>query len=189
MPIKGLTIHNRIRNDDISAFEVLFKNYYARLVEYAYLILRDMDASEEIVQDFFYNYWKNRKEISIRFSVKAYFFRSVRNNCLNYLEAVKVRRKYAEKVISGLKEDAGYTEEGLELAELNELLEDTLSELPDRCSRIFRMSRFEGKKYEEIAGELSVSVKTVEANMGKALRLLRERLKHYNHPGVAGRGT
>jgi len=183
--LKETGLHERVRNDDISAFEILFRKYYAEMVEYANVILRDKSSSEEIVQDFFYNYWKNRKEIRIMFSVKAYFFRSVRNNCLKYQDAMKVRRKYAERMVALSKEDSGYMEEGLELAEMNQIIEDTLSELPERCRTVFRMSRFEGKKYEEIAGELSVSVKTVEANMGKALRLLRERLDKYIRSGVS----
>lgn len=177
MALKGIIIQKRTKNDDIAAFEILFKKYYADLVNYSYRLTRDVDASEEIVQEFFYNYWKNRKAINIRVSLRAYLYRSVRNNTINYLEAVNVRRKYASKVLSGTANNSGYEDTSVELSELNELIENALDELPERCSLIFRMSRFDGLKYEEIAKELSVSVKTVEANMGKALKFLRSKLE------------
>ena len=180
MVFKGVTYQRRARRDDISAFEALFREYYAELVNYSFSFLHDMDASEEIVQDFFYNYWKNRKRINIKVSLRSYLYRSIRNNSLKYLDALAVRRKYADRIISGSTGQTGYNTSELEFAELNEIIEDTLSELPERCSRIFRMSRFDGLKYDEIAKELSVSVKTVEANMTRALRFLRERLKKYN---------
>jgi RNA polymerase sigma-70 factor, ECF subfamily len=183
MAFKGINFQRRTRNDDISAFEMLFRKYYASLVTYAYSFIKDKDASEEIVQEFFYNYWKKRKDIKIKISIQSYLYRSIRNNSLKYLDALAVRRKYADSVLLQTKDQAGYEGGELELTELNELIEETLAKLPERCSLIFRMSRFEGLKYEEIATELSISVKTVEANMGKALRLLRERLGKYNEPG------
>ncbi len=184
MAFKSISFQQRTRDNDISAFEELFRKYYAGLVNYAYGYTKDMDASEEIVQDFFYNYWKNRKDINIKFSIKSYLYRSIRNNSLKYLEALAVRRRYADRVIDAARGHSGYENMDLEVKELNELIENTLKELPERCVQIFRMSRFEGLKYEEIAAELSVSVKTVEANMGKALKLLRERLGKYYKSGA-----
>ena len=184
MAFKSISFQQRTRDNDISAFEELFRKYYASLVNYAYGFIKDMDASEEIVQDFFYNYWKNRKEINIKFSIKSYLYRSIRNNSLKYLEALAVRRRYADRVIDAAKGHSGYENMDLEVKELNELIEHTLKELPERSVQIFRMSRFEGLKYEEIAAELSVSVKTVEANMGKVLKLLRERLGKYFESGA-----
>ncbi len=179
MAFKSVKLQHRARNDDVSAFEMLFRKYYSGLVNYACSFTKDFDAAEEIVQEFFYNYWKNRKEINIRLSVKSYLYRSVRNNALKYLESQAVRRRYAERVIDEKKGSSVFENPGMEYSELNDLIEDTLNELPERCSQIFRMSRYDGLKYEEIASELSVSVKTVEANMGKALKLLRERLEKY----------
>ena len=184
MAFRSISIQRRTRNNDISAFEMLFRKYYAALVNYAYGYTKDMDASEEIVQDFFYNFWKNRKEINIRLSVKSYLYRSIRNNSLKYLEALAVRRRYADRVINAAKGHSGYENTDLEVKDLNDLIENTLKELPERCVHIFRMSSFDGLKYEEIAAKLSVSVKTVEANMGKALKLLRERLGKYYKSGA-----
>ncbi len=184
MAFKGINIRTKTGNDDIAVFEMLFRKYYSDLVNYSARFTGDIDASEEIVQDFFYNYWKNRKTINIRLSVKAYFYRSVKNNTLNYLDALNVRRKYADRVLNMSKGQSGYEDNEMEFSELNELVKNTLDELPERCRIIFRMSRFDGLKYEEIAKELSVSVKTVEANIGKALKLLRIRLDKYTRSGV-----
>jgi RNA polymerase sigma-70 factor, ECF subfamily len=184
MAFRSISIQRRTRNNDISAFEMLFRKYYAALVNYAYGFTKDMDAAEEIVQELFYNYWKNRKEINIKFSIKSYLYRAVRNNTLKYLEALAVRRRYADRIFDASKGHSGYEQLDMEIKELNDLIENTLKELPERCIQIFRMSRFEGLKYEEIAAKLSVSVKTVEANMGKALKLLRERLGKYYKSGA-----
>ncbi len=179
MAFKDIELHIRVKNDDVDAFEKLFRTYYAELVNYAYSFLKDMDASEEIVQDFFYNYWKNRKNILIKVSVKSYIKRSIRNNSLNYLDSVAVRRKYVANSMGDPYRNTGYEDRDVEFTELHELIEETLAELPERCGRVFKMSRFEGLKYEEIAKELSISVKTVEADMGKTLKLLRTRLGSY----------
>ncbi len=179
MAFKGIKLKGRSGNDDIVEFEKLFRKYYAGLVNFSFSFIKDIDASEEIVQDFFYNYWKNRKEINIRFSVKSYLYRAIKNNSLKYLEAQAVRRKYADKVKDISKDHSGHENSELEYTELNRLIEKTLEDLPERCSQIFRMSRFDGLKYTEIAKELSISVKTVESNIGKALKLLRKRLGEY----------
>jgi RNA polymerase sigma-70 factor, ECF subfamily len=179
MAFKGIIYQSKTRKDDIAAFEKLFRTYYSDLVNYSFGYTRDMDASEEIVQEFFYNYWKNRKETNIKFSIRAYLFRAIKNNTLNYLDSLAVRKKYADRVLFLSENQPFYEEEGMEMDELNELIEETLDSLPERCSTIFRMSRHDGLKYDEIAAKLSVSVKTVEANMGKALKLLRERIGKY----------
>jgi RNA polymerase sigma-70 factor, ECF subfamily len=184
MVFKSINIRRKTGNDDIAVFEMLFRKYYSDLVNYSARFTGDFDASEEIVQDFFYNFWKNRKTINIRLSVKAYLYRSIKNNTLNFLDALNVRRKYADRVLNMSKDQSGYEDKEMEFSELNELVKNTLDELPERCRIIFRMSRFDGLKYEEIAKELSVSVKTVEANIGKALKLLRVRLDKYTRSGV-----
>ena len=177
MALENILIQQKTRNSDVAAFETLFRKYYADLVNYSCKFTRDMDAAEEIVQEFFYNYWKNRKEINIKVSLRAYLYRSIRNNSLNYLESLSVRRKYADRVLSRSANSQGYEDRSVEVAELNERIEGILNELPERCRTIFCMSRFDGLKYEEIAEKLSVSVKTVEANIGKALKLLRKKLE------------
>ena len=179
MQLAGFIKQTRIKQDDLVEFEKLFKTFYSPLCNYAFRFLKDMDLAEEIVQEFFYNYWKNRQTMSIQISIKSYMYRAVRNNSLKYLEHVKVVKKYEQNFIDTNSSDAGLETNELEVKELNDIIEATLNELPERCSLIFKLSRFEGLKYNEIAEKLAISVKTVEANMGKALQLFRKNLKQY----------
>ncbi|NVO08738.1 MAG: RNA polymerase sigma-70 factor [Bacteroidales bacterium] len=170
----------RIKQDDLKEFEMLFKSYYSPLCHYAFRFLKDMDLAEEIVQEFFYNYWKNRHTMNIQISIKSYMFRAIRNNSLKYLEHLRVVKKYEQNFKDVNSSEVFLETNELEVSELNEIIEATLNELPERCCQIFKLSRFEGLKYNEIAEKLSISIKTVEANMGKALQLFRKNLKHYN---------
>lgn len=180
MALKSILSQRKILNNDISEFEKLFRTYYDPLCRYAFQMLHDMDAAEELVQEFFYNYWKNRESLEVKISLKAYLYRSIRNNALHYLEHLAITRMHAKEVIYTQTEfDTNSAADQLELNELNAIVERTLGELPARCSDVFKLSRFEGLKYHEIAKQLSISVKTVEADMGKALQLFRKNLKHY----------
>lgn len=179
MQLAGVIKQKRIKNDDLAEFEKLFKSFYSPLCHYAYKFLKDMDIAEEIVQEFFYNYWKNRQTMDIQISIKSYMYRAIRNNSLKYIEHLKVVRKYEQNFIETNSANPGIDTNELEIKELNNIIEATLNELPERCSLIFKLSRFEGLKYNEIAEKLSISIKTVEANMGKALQLFRKNLKQY----------
>jgi len=180
MALQGILSQRRISNSDISEFEKLFRAYYQPLCRFAYQLIHDMDAAEEVVQEFFYNYWKNRETLEVKISLKAYLYRSIRNNSLRHLEHLAITRKHAKEVLAVETEiDSASTSDELEMNELNAIVDKTLNELPERCSKVFKLSRFDGLKYLEIAELLSISVKTVEADMGKALHLFRKNLKHY----------
>ena len=177
MSLKDLNRQGRIKQNDLSEFEDLFKSYYSPLCNYVFGIIKDIDQAEEIVQEFFYTYWKNRKEISIKLSLKAYMYKSVKNSALRYIQHKQVEEKYRK--YAKAEESVTTINNTLEDNELSGILENTLNELPDRCRQIFELSRFNGLKYQEIADMLSISVKTVEADMTKALMTFRQRLSRY----------
>ncbi len=155
--------------------EDAFKAHFKGLHQYSYAILKDELMAEEMVQNVFYKLWKNRDAISINESMAAYLYRSVYNESLNYLKHLKVKKAYqahAARTMDNINNAA----EKLKLKQLEEKLEQALRELPEQCRTIFQMSRFEELKYMEIAGRLGISVKTVENQMGKALKLLRLKL-------------
>ena len=169
-------IIRRIRKGDIGQFESLFRSSYTSLVNYTKIILKDTDTAEEIVQDLFYVLWRDRKKLNITTSLNGYLFRAVYNKSMHYIEHQKVVQKHANEATASISIDPDDPAEILKYKELHEKIAVIMAKLPERCARIFCMSRFEGLKYAEIADELSISIKTVEANMGKALKEFRNEL-------------
>jgi len=170
-------IIRRIRQGDVKQFESLFRSSYVSLVRYAKSFVRDHDTAEEIVQDLFFRLWTDRNKIRIDTSLNGYLFRAVHNKCLHLLEHKKVIEKHEREIIQGQAENIDNTSEMVRYNELQSAIARVLERLPERCGRIFCMNRFEGLKYNEIADKLAISVKTVEADMGKALKEFRKALK------------
>jgi RNA polymerase sigma-70 factor (ECF subfamily) len=138
--------------------------------------VKSHDTAEEIVQEMFSSIWIKVESIEIRTSVKSYLFGAVRNACLNYLKHQKIERKYEEHELH--KPDF-HDIDFLELDELQDKIDEALKSLPDKCREIFEMSRFEEKKYKEIAENLGLSIKTVETQMSRALKVMRNSLGKY----------
>jgi RNA polymerase sigma-70 factor (ECF subfamily) len=164
---------------DKNGFEILFRTHFKGLTFFALEYVKDYEAAREIVQEVFVNVWEKRKSVDLEKSPKSYLSTSVRNRCLNYL---RDRKKYSPDILE--MESIGSDEEYIELDELigDELknkIDKATGELPDKCREIFLLSRIENKKYKEIADELNISVKTVEAQMSKALKLMREKLADF----------
>ena len=163
-----------------AAFERFFKTYYQSLLHYAYVMLRDEVIAEEMVQQVFYKLWEKREKLEIRTSRKAFLYKAVHNECLNYLKHEKHKRAHEKYAV--MMNDEVYrekTNDPMHLTELQERLQKAMSELPEQCRNIFYLNRIEELKYREIAEELGLSVKTVEAQISKALKVLRKKLADY----------
>jgi len=171
-----IEIIRRIREGDERQFELLFRSSYVSMVRYARTLVRDHDTAEEIVQDLFFRLWQDKEKIRIESSLNGYLFRSVHNRCLHRIEHNKVVERHARNAEYRQPGNEENPSEILQYKELQIKIAKILARLPERCGRIFCMNRFEGLKYAEIAEILSVSVKTVEANMGKALKEFRKAL-------------
>ena len=169
---------NKIKNGNIKEFEFFFRELYEPLLRYANSITNNENDSEEIVQEIFLNLWKNRKSIKITSSLSAYLYCSVYNNCLQQIKRNKLNTKYQQYAMSQINQPIEPIEE-LRYNELNKKVFEVLNELPENCQTIFKLSRFHGLKYREIAKKLSISIKTVEANMNKALKHFRENMRDY----------
>ncbi|MDR0429279.1 MAG: RNA polymerase sigma-70 factor [Tannerellaceae bacterium] len=177
-----ISVLKKIKEGDIKTFEKIFRLYYSPLCLYAASITGKMYIAEEIVQELFYVFWKERENIQILHSLKNYLYGAIRNRSLQYCEHQEVENRHRDAILtSSNKENSSDPQDTLEYNELKDLIDRTLDKLPERRLRIFRMHRFEGKKYAEIASELSLSVKTVEAEMTKALQLLRKEIENYTH--------
>jgi len=170
-------LFSQIRKGDKIAFEKIFRSYYSFLCSYANKYLKDTDVAEEIVQELFFQIWQKKDSLQITTSVKSYLFRSVHNSCINHIRQKTIHRKHEEIILSeNIGSDAHdpdqHDEQGNE-----KIVRDAIDRLPTERRRIFIMSRFDELSYKEIAEKLRLSVKTVENQMGKALKFIRDELK------------
>ena len=156
-------------------FELLFRNYYSELCSYANTWLKDTDAAEDVVQEVMFRIWVNRASLVITTSVKSYLYRAVRNSSMNVLKHVNIREQYKEQRTVDQTEEI----DTLEISELQQKIRHAIDLLPIERKKVFIMSRYEGLTYNQIADILGISVKTVENQMGKALKFLREELSDY----------
>ncbi|MCU0338535.1 MAG: RNA polymerase sigma-70 factor [Spirosomaceae bacterium] len=180
MPREGSLLYQQVQeHNDYKAFEKLFKQYYKPVCAYAYKILNEVEVAEEVASDVFLKLWRQRDRLEIQTSFDSYLFRAVRNLCLDYRKANKNTNQWVEMTEIN-QYDAEPSdpspEQELQYWELHERVEAVIEQLPPQCKLIFRMSRDEGMKYREIAETLNISVKTVETQMGRALKHLRENL-------------
>lgn len=175
LPQMEISVHN---TDTAIVFEQVFKKHYKQLHAYAATILKDSDEAEEMVQNVFYKLWERRDRMNELQSIPAYLYRSVHNECMNHLKHSKV--KQAHEVHALHTGDAVTTAtDTATTRELEECIADALNTLPEQCRTIFQMSRYEDLKYREIADRLGLSIKTIENQMGKALKILRTKLADY----------
>lgn len=173
-----------ISKDDKVAFEKLFREWYVRLCLYAESIVRDRDMAEDLVQSMFCLLWEKRKELHIRESVKSYLYRSVYNAALNTLKHEKVKLAFLEflqKHAVKNEESDEYWEDEKKQSAIAREINRAIENLPGQCREIFILSRFAGKKSYEIAENLNISVRTVETQLYRAMKRLREDLAHLRH--------
>lgn len=171
--IKGL------KNGNKEIFEEIYRLHYIPLCNYCAFYVGRMEDAEEIVQNLFLHLWVKRSEIHIRVSLQSYLHRAVKNESLNFLNHQKMKQKYVAQKIKLNGNPFPSVQHTLEKEELEILIRQSILKLPENRRKIFEMSRFEGLKYSEIAKKLSVSVKTVETQMSRSLKILRKSLKDY----------
>lgn len=160
-------------------FESFFKSNYPDLCLYAENFLGDPDECEEVVQEMFLNLWEKRSSLEKVTSIKSYIYRAVKNSCLNIINHNKIKMQYMEQNAEWIKE----TEQEIEKEDHDETItlriKQEIDKLPEQRQKIFKLSRFDGLKYKEIAETMNLSVKTIEVQIGKALKTLRTELKQY----------
>jgi RNA polymerase sigma-70 factor (ECF subfamily) len=140
--------------------------------------VKDSDIAREIVQDSFVNLWEKRDSIDLSKPVKSYLSTTVRNKCLNYL---RDHKKFSTDLLAleHLTYETGYETDHLVESEIRDQIAVAIAELPEKCREIFVLSRVQHLKYQQIADQLRISVKTVETQMSKALQHMRIRLAEY----------
>lgn len=161
-----------IRFGDEKAFEMLFNFYCQRLINFARRYVVDIQIAENIVQDVFVRVWHHRVNLDPSRLIKSYLFKAVKNEALKERRHKDVETRSREKLIDLIVPDID-PEKELTADETNKEIHKAINELPDKCGEIFKMNRFDGLKYAEIAEVLNISEKTVETQMGRALKKLR----------------
>jgi RNA polymerase sigma-70 factor (ECF subfamily) len=171
-----------VKNNDEEFLKLLFRLYYSRLCNYAATFVKVQDIAEEIVQETFIKFWETRASLQIDHSFRSYIFRSVHNNCINYLKKSEMLRKQSKLMADeilyhnevALRNFRPAIIDDLISEELETKLSGILDDLPPQARKIFMLSRFEQKSYIEIADTLKISVNTVKTQMKRTLGKMRE---------------
>ena len=166
----------RLRDGDRAALEEAFRAYYAPLCSFVRQQVGSLDTAEELVQDVFLHVWQRRAQLDPDGSLHALLYRSAHNAALNHLKHLAIERRWARAVAAAPEPVGAGADAGVRERELSGAIRDAVAALPERCRLVFLMSRQQGLGYAEIAEVLDLSVKTVETQMGRALKSLRSAL-------------
>lgn len=169
----------RMVNNEVEAYESLFHRFYTPLCQFILKYVGDETLAEEIVQETFIHFWEKRDTLNIHSSLKSYLYTSAKNNALNYLKSQYARQGFQRDFFDKEEIPINTTQESILFDELQVLVQKAIKRLPERCRTVYLLSRNSGLSYQEIADELGISVKTVEAQMGLALKRLREYLNFH----------
>ncbi|GAB4040736.1 RNA polymerase sigma-70 factor [Spirosoma gilvum] len=171
-------IRQTFETDARRGYELLFRRYYRALCSQAVRFVHSRTIAEDLVSEVFFSFWKNQVHQHITTTYQAYLYSAVRKRAYTYL-----RQEFQQESIPAVETEEADTvsvlnpEQLLQYTELYQRIEKTVRALPPQCQRVFVMSRFEGKKHREIADELQISPKTIEAHLSRALSQLRQTLQ------------
>lgn len=175
----------QFREGDRCAFEYYFNEFYNSIVGFGMQFIGDKDKAKSIAQDAFIKLWENKEKVQKINGIRSFLYTSVKTDSLNLIRHNKVVRKYESKKLQE-RENGLHTEilnsmnfDAVTFSELESLIEKSIEELPDKCKLVFVKKRFENKKNKEIANELGITLKAVEANITRATKYLKLRLSHY----------
>ena len=168
--------------DAEKAFEWLFRRYFSELCQVVYRVAHDEHLAQDLVQEVLYELWSKRDKLTISISLRAYLKRAVLNRTLNHL---RDNRKWSsEERMPEIAVEESDPVDLLRSEELQEMIDAAIDELPEKCRMVFVLSRYEELSYRDIATELGIAEKTVENQVSKALKYLRQRLLPYLKSGL-----
>ncbi len=165
----------KIKKGNKAAFNKLFLRYYDKLCQFVVHYVGDPDIAEDIVQELFFQIWINRTTWNFTPNIVSYLYKAARNYSLNHLKKNNIKDKFLDDYTESFNLSETPEKKFID-KELNDSVHAAINELPEQCRIIFKMKKFDGLKYAEIAEIKNISVKTVETQMGRALKYLRKRL-------------
>ncbi len=160
------------------ALKVLYDEYYNYICSVVYKMVGDSTLAEDIAQEVFVEVWKRRESLDVNLSLRGYLRRVAVNKTLNYIRSQKMNFEEEDAVLQ-VPSNENSTQKILEAADLQKVINDSINSLPDKCRVVFGLSRFEELSYKEISTELGISIKTVENQISKALKLVRKAVLEY----------
>jgi len=166
-----------IRSGSLKAFEQLYHRYKEKLYYFSLKYLNDRDEAEEIVQIVFISLWEHRNTLESSLSVKSYLYKSTVNNIFNFLKKKAIRIRYANEEMLKLEESSNQTYEQMFYNDLEKKIEAIILSLPPQQQKILNLSRFDGLSNDEIASKMELSVRTVENQIYRATKILKEHIK------------
>jgi RNA polymerase sigma-70 factor (ECF subfamily) len=172
-----------LRKGEKKAYEEIYSEFFGVLYHLCLQYLHQEKVAEEIVQDTFLKLWEIRETLNEQINIRSFLYTITKNNCLNHLRNQKISLKHQENMkylemqfnYEALEKLGNY----IQFEELRNKIDDAISTLPSEIIETFRLSRFDEFSYKEIADQQGISIKTVEARISKALRILRVELKDY----------
>lgn len=170
---------SRLKNHDQKAFDEIFSHYYSRIFNLAYHFLHSREEAQEIVQIVFIAIWENRVQIDEQKSFSAYIQSIARHTIYNQLKKAVYRQRFVDFTLNQAEAEEAATEDAYQFKELQEMLENAISELPPRRREIFWLSRTKGLSYKEIALKLSITESTVNTQISKSIEFLRKKVQEF----------
>ena len=173
MPESKDILNELMRSGSRKAYEAFFKHYYQDLFLWANSILKNSEAAEDVVQEFFISFWEKKRYKSVTSNLQSYIYRAVKNACINYLQ----REKKLIHDVEHLEEKESAPKANEQTIENSQQIYSAINELPEKCKEVFMLCCVSGYTYNEAAEELGVSMNTVRTHMVRAFKMLREKLK------------
>jgi RNA polymerase sigma-70 factor (ECF subfamily) len=180
-----LAFFESFKKGDEKAFAYFYNKYLSKIQAFSIQFIYDQDEAENLSQEAFINLWQNRTTIDSINGIQSFLYTYAKSKCLNLIRHNKVKDKFKNDVLNGKERELdievlnSISFDTLELNELERLIQESINNLPPKTRAVFIKKRFENKKNTEIAAEMQVTEKAVEAHITKALKILKNDLSDY----------
>jgi RNA polymerase sigma-70 factor (ECF subfamily) len=167
-------------DDNRAVLESMFKTFYPVLAAYCTKYVKDEETARDIIQDVFLKVWEHRHQVDFSIPLHSYLLKLAHNSCMNHLQRMKIEQKYQNDLaVQTLEMEMEYDHlfDQLVADDLQKRIDQVVNQLPAQCRDIFYKSRYEGMSHKDIAQDLNISIRTVETQIYRALKILKKALK------------